>query len=79
MLTALADQQQAVSQFQDGFGYQQPASSTASLPSLTLSNVNFVNKADPLVIKLKIARTPVDISIGQLGGLFTLDFIQEFA
>ena len=31
------------------------------------------------MIKLKIASTPVDISIGQLGGLFTLDFIQEFA
>ena len=31
------------------------------------------------MIKLKIANTPVDISIGQLGGLFTLDFIQEFA
>jgi hypothetical protein len=38
-----------------------------------------VNKADPLVIKLKIENTPVDISIGQLGGLFTLDFIQEFS
>ena len=38
-----------------------------------------MNKADPLVIKLKISSTPVDISIGQLGGLFTLDFIQEFA
>lgn len=38
-----------------------------------------MNKADPLVIKLKIANTPVDISIGQLGGLFTLDFIQEFS
>ena len=49
------------------------------LPALPLSSVNFVNKADPLVIKLKIASTPVDISIGQLGGLFTLDFIQEFA
>jgi len=45
------------------------------LPELPLSNVNFVNKADPLVIKLKISNTPVDISIGQLGGLFTLDFI----
>ena len=31
------------------------------------------------MIKLKIGSTPVDISIGQFGGLFTLDFIQEFA
>ena len=57
----------------------QPQVSPRDLPALPLSQVNFVNKADPLVIKLKIAHTPVDISIGQLGGLFTLDFIQEFA
>ena len=57
----------------------QPQLMQPDLPKLLLSNVNFVNKADPLVLKLKIASTPVDISIGQLGGLFTLDFIQEFA
>ena len=51
----------------------------SDLPTMAFSNINFVNKADPLVIKLKIGPTPVDISIGQLGGLFTLDFIQELS
>ena len=79
MLTNLVELQQA-NQFQsDGFGMQQQKIPSSELPALHLSNVNFVNKADPLVIKLKISNTPVDISIGQLGGLFTLDFIQEFA
>ena len=72
MLNILSEMQQA-SQFQDnntngaaGFTTTTPATNSASLdlPQLPLSNVNFVNKADPLVIKLKIAKTPVDISIG---------------
>ena len=56
-----------------------PVRTLAQQAKLLLSSINFVNKADPLVIKLKIGSTPVDISIGQFGGLFTLDFIQEFA
>lgn len=56
-----------------------PMRTSALQSKLLLSSINFVNKADPLVIKLKIGSTPVDISIGQFGGLFTLDFIQEFA
>jgi hypothetical protein len=42
----------------------QQQQTATDLPTLPLSSVNFVNKADPLVIKLKIASTPVDISIG---------------
>ena len=56
-----------------------PVSQSTVSSKLFLSSINFVNKADPIVIKLKIGSTPVDISIGQFGGLFTLDFIQEFA
>ena len=70
MLNILSEMQQA-SQFQDNNATNTNAGFTATnstqafdLPQLPFSNVNFVNKADPLVIKLKIAKTPVDISIG---------------
>ena len=59
MLQGMSDQQ--LSQMHEtGF----PVRQSALQSKLLLSSVNFVNKADPLVIKLKIGSTPVDISIG---------------
>ena len=58
MLQTLCDQQNSQCQI-DGIPTE-----PAVNPKLLLSSINFVNKADPIVIKLKIGPTPVDISIG---------------
>jgi hypothetical protein len=47
--------------------------------TLRIRSIVLIDQADVEIIKLNIGGTLVDISIKQLGGLCTLDFMQRVA